>query len=406
MQAVVFHAVGDIRLEDVAEPKIQQQSDAIVRITASAICGTDLHMVRGTMSGMEPGTILGHEAVAMVEEVGSDVRNLRPGDRVVVPSTIGCGTCSYCRAGYYAQCDRANPNGPDAGTCFFGGPKQTGPVDGLQAEYARIPFAHTGPVKLPESMSDDEAVLLSDIFPTSWFGARLAEITPGDTVAVFGAGIVGQVAMASAVLQGAGRVLAVDRIPGRLDMARMQGAEPVNFDEENPVEAIKHLTGGIGADRVIDAVGVDAQRAISGPAASQGAEMSESFDAERSQVAPEASPRGDNWHPGDAPSQALVWAVQSVAKAGTLGIIGVYPPSAQSFPIGLALNKNLTVNMGNCNHRRYVHDLIDVVASGRMGLAANITQSEPIADVIAAYEAFDRREPGWVKVKIEPSSTH
>jgi threonine dehydrogenase-like Zn-dependent dehydrogenase len=404
MKAVVFHGVGDIGLEEVAEPKIEQPTDAIVRITASSICGTDLHMVRGTMTGMEPGTILGHEAVGVVEEVGSDVRNLRRGDRVVVPSTIGCGSCSYCRAGYYAQCDVANPNGPGAGTCFFGGPKQTGPVDGLQAEYARVPFAHTGPVKLPESMSDDDAILLSDIFPTSWFGARLAEVTTGDTVAVFGAGIVGQLALASAVLQGAGRVVAVDRVPGRLDMARMQGAEPVNFDQEDPVEVIKHLTRGIGVDRVIDAVGVDAERATSGPAADQAADMSESFDAERSQVAPEVSPRGDNWHPGDAPSQALVWAVQSVAKAGTVGVIGVYPPTAQSFPIGLAMNKNLTVNMGNCNHRRYVHALIDIVASGQMGLAANVTQTEPIADVIAAYEAFDRREPGWVKVKIEPSS--
>lgn len=162
MKAVVF--------DDVAEPKIVDDSDAIIRTTASAICGTDLHMIRGTMPGMEPGTVLGHEAVGIVEEVGKGVRNLRPGDRVVVPSTIACGHCSYCRAGYQAQCDVANPNGPQAGTSFFGGPQMTGPVDGLQAEYARIPFAHAGLVKLPEEVSDDQAILISDIFPTAWSG--------------------------------------------------------------------------------------------------------------------------------------------------------------------------------------------------------------------------------------------
>src|SRR3954468_5247442 len=186
MKAVVFHGVGDIRLEDVAEPRIQKPSDAIVRITASAICGTDLHMIRGTVSGMKPGTILGHEAVGGVEDLGPDVRNLKKGDRVVVPSTISCGYCSYCRAGYNSQCDNANPNGAHAGTAFFGGPKESGPFDGLQAEYARVPFANAGLLKLPDLIEDDCAILLSDIFPTGWFGAQLAEVTPGDTVAVFG----------------------------------------------------------------------------------------------------------------------------------------------------------------------------------------------------------------------------
>src|SRR3954471_20097411 len=171
MKAVVFHGVGDIRLEDVAEPRIQKPNDAIVRITASAICGTDLHMIRGTVSGMKPGTILGHEAVGVVEELGPDVRNLKKGDRVVVPSTISCGYCSYCRAGYNSQCDNANPNGKNAGTAFFGGPKQTGPIDGLQAEYARIPFAASTLVALPEDISDEQAIPISDIFPTGYFAA-------------------------------------------------------------------------------------------------------------------------------------------------------------------------------------------------------------------------------------------
>ncbi len=404
MKAVVLQGVGDIRLEDVPDPKIEHPADAVVRVTATAICGTDLHLVRGTVPGMRPGTVLGHEAVGVVEEVGPEVRNLRPGDRVVIPSTIGCGVCSYCRAGYYSQCDRANPNGPGAGTCFFGGPASTGPVDGLQAEYARVPFAHTGPVKLPEAMGDDDAILLSDIFPTAWFGARLAEVSPSDTVAVFGAGVVGQLAMASARLQGAGRVFAVDAIPSRLNMARMQGAEPINFEEEDPVEAIRELTAGIGVDRAIDAVGVDATRPRSGPVAEALQDRAQGFEEELAQVAPETNEQDGQWRPGDAPSLALEWAVQSLAKAGTLGVIGVYPPGARHFPLGLAMNRNLTVKLGNCNHRRYLPELIDIVASGRMGLAANLTQREPFASVVDAYRAFDRREPGWVKVELAPAS--
>ena len=408
MKAVVYHGIGDIRLETVKDPSIEEPTDAIVRITASAICGTDLHFVRGTMPGTEPGTILGHEAVGIVEEVGSEVRNLRPGDRVVVPSTIACGYCSYCRAGYTSQCDNANPNGP--GTAFFGGPSMAGGFDGLQAEYARIPFAMTGPVKLPEAMADEDAILLSDIFPTSWFGAELAEVGPGDTVAVFGAGIVGQLAMASARLKGCGRLFAVDHIASRLDQARMQGAEPIDFDREDPVEVIKALTGGIGVDRVIDAVGIDAVRPSGGPAAEAADQQAEQFDRERDQVAPETNVASDGtWTPGDAPSQALRWAVQAVAKAGTVGIIGVYPPSAEAFPIGEAMNRNLTIRAGNCNHRRYLPDLIDVVASGRMSLWENLTQELPLGDdVIDAYATFDRREPGWVKVALDvaPDKSH
>ncbi len=223
MKAVVWHGVGDIRLEDVREPTIQDPNDAIIRITASAICGTDLHMVRGTLTGMVPGTVLGHEAVGAVEEVGKNVRNLRVGDRVVVPSTIGCGYCSYCRAGYFSQCDNANPNGRLAGTASFGGPKMSGPFQGLQAERARIPFANAGLVKLPDEVSDDQAIMISDIFPTGYFGADLAEIKPGNTVAVFGCGPVGQFAILSAMLKDAGRVFAIDRVPSRLEMARRKG---------------------------------------------------------------------------------------------------------------------------------------------------------------------------------------
>jgi threonine dehydrogenase-like Zn-dependent dehydrogenase len=397
MKAIVWHGVGDIRAEDVPEPRIQDPTDAIVAITASAICGTDLHFVRGTMSGMREGTILGHEAVGVVEEVGADVRNLVPGDRVVVPSTIGCGVCSYCRAGYYAQCDTANPNGP--GTAFFGGPEAAGAFQGLQAERARIPFANTGLVKLPDEVGDDDAIALSDIFPTGWMAAENAEIAPGDTVAIFGCGPVGQFAIASAKLMEAGRVFAVDEVPSRLDMARAQGAETVDFSAEDPVATLKRLTGGIGVDRAIDAVGIDAEPGPGGADAD-----GPDYAAEVREVAPEINPQGELWRPGRAPSQALRWAVDALAKAGTLSIVGVYPPEAEHFPIGMAMNKNLTVKMGNANHRRYLPHLIELVRSGVVVPSQVLTQVEPLTGAVEAYEQFDRRRPGWVKVALDPAA--
>ncbi|HET6655052.1 MAG TPA: zinc-dependent alcohol dehydrogenase [Gammaproteobacteria bacterium] len=401
MKAVVFHGIGDIRLDDVAEPTIQNPTDAIVRITASAICGTDLHMIRGTLPGMKDGRVLGHEAVGVIEEVGDNVRNLRPGDRVVVPSTIACGYCSYCRAGYYAQCDNANPNGRLAGTAFYGGPESTGGFNGMQAEFVRVPFAHVNLVRLPEAVSDEQAILISDIFPTGYFGADLAEIEYGDTVAVFGCGPVGLFAIASAGLMGAGRILAVDQIPSRLDMARAQGAEVIDFSREDPVGTIRELTGGIGADRVIDAVGIDAVHPHGGPADGANAEQ---FQQEVHQVAPDANPHDGNWERGDAPSQALRWCVDSVAKAGTVAIIGVYSPQMQSFPIGAAMNKNLTLKMGNCNHRRYIPDLVNQVKSNVINPLNVLTQREPLVSAIDAYKTFDKREAGWTKVALVPGA--
>ena len=330
------------------------------------------------------------------------VRNVEVGDRVVIPSTIACGACAYCRAGYYSQCDEANPNGKRAGTSFFGGPEATGSSDGLQAEKARIPFAHVGLVKLPDAVSDEQAILISDIFPTGWFGAEIAEVGEGDTVAVFGAGPVGQFAIASAKMMGAGRVFAVDRREDRLAMARKQGAECVNFETEDPVETLVALTGGIGVDRVIDAVGVDAEHAHHGDAAPDG-EEAERFAAQKDRVAPEQNPQGENWHPGDAPGQALEWAVQALAKAGTLGIVGVYPPHVSTFPIGQAMNKNLTLKMGNCPHRRYVPMLVDMVRTGACDPTAILTQTEEIGDAVEAFRRFDQRQSGWIKVEVLPA---
>ncbi|WP_106478890.1 zinc-dependent alcohol dehydrogenase [Phytohalomonas tamaricis] len=400
MKAVVFHAIGDIRVDDVPEPQIQEPTDAVIRLTTSALCGTDLHFIRGTFTPMKEGTILGHEGVGIVEQLGDDVRNLSIGDRVVVSSTIGCGTCSYCRAGYYAQCDVANPNGKQAGTSFFGGPAPTGPFNGLQAEKARIPFATTVLTKLPDEVSDEQAIVMSDILPTGYFGADIAEIKDGDSVAVFGCGPVGLCAIVSAKLFGAGRVFAIDSKQDRLDKARELGAECINFDREDPVETLQRLTGGIGPDRAIDAVGIDAQHAHDHDAGEKG--DIETEEQESRTNAPDTNPDGDNWHPGDAPSQALQWAVQSLAKAGTLSIIGVYPPDFRAFPIGMAMNRNLTLKMGNCNHSKYIPKLVDMTVMGRIDPAKILSQATPISDVLEAYKAFDRREEGWIKVALEP----
>lgn len=402
MKAVVFRGIGDIRLEDVEEPRLEKPTDAIVRLSASAICGTDLHMIRGTMPGMRPGTILGHEGVGFIEELGEDVRNFSVGDRVVICSTIACGACVYCRAGYYSQCNEANPNGALAGTAFFGGPELSGPFHGMQAEKVRVPFAHVGMVRVPEGVADDQAILISDIFPTGYFGAELAEIKPGDTVAVFGAGPVGQFAIVSARLLGAGRVFAIDCHEDRLGMARAQGAEIINFEEEDPVETLRRLTNGIGVDRAIDAVGVDAMHAHHGPAAKAARQEAAEFKRELKEVAPKTNPDKGNWVPGDAPSQALMWAVQALAKAGTLSIIGVYPQTARTFPIGEAMNKNLTLKMGNCDHRRYVPKLLELVRTGGVDPTAILSHVEPMTSALDAYRNFDLRKPGWLKVELEP----
>ncbi|MBL7498077.1 glutathione-dependent formaldehyde dehydrogenase [Frankia sp. CNm7] len=404
MRAVVWHGVGDIRLDTVAEPKIEQPTDAVVRITTAAICGTDLHFVRGTVPGMKPGIIIGHEGVGVVEEVGRSVRNVRRGDRVLLSAVLGCGSCSYCRSGYFAQCDDINPYGRRAGSGFYGAPKDNGSFDGLQAEYARVPYAHTNLFRLPDSISDDQAIPLSDIYPTGYFGAVIAEVSDGDVVAVWGCGPVGQFAILSAFQRGATRVIAVDGHADRLERAQALGAEVVNFNEEEPVEALLDLTRGIGPDRAIDAVGVDAESPKSGPAAARARAQDDQHRAELREIAPETNEHDGHWKPGDAPTQAHTWAVESLAKAGTLGIVGVYPPTDRFFPIGTAMNKNLTINMGNGNHPRYIPKLLAMVESGVAHPEKVLTQHEPMRDVLAAYEEFDLRRPGWLKVALDPAS--
>lgn len=394
MKAVVFHGVGDIRVDDVRDPEIVEPTDAIVKITTSAICGTDLHFVRGTMPGVIPGTILGHEGVGVVEEVGSQVRNLRLGDRVVICSTIACGYCSYCRDGSFSQCDNANPEG--SGTAFFGGPKSAGGYHGLQAEYARVPFANTTLVRLPDALTDDDAIGISDIFPTGYFAADMAKISPGRTVAIFGCGPVGQFAVASAILMGAGRVFAVDKIASRLEAAADQGAEIIDYGREDPVEVLRELTGGIGPDRVIDAVGVEAERYAEGDDRAR-------YQREVAEIAPERASTSQ-WQPGNAPTSALEWAVESVAKAGTISVVGVYPISVRWFPTGSAMMKNLKIRMGNCPHRRYIPTLIELVRSGMIDPGDVLSHVGPLVSAVEAYEAFNERKPGWVKVELDTAA--
>src|SRR5262249_2062746 len=286
----------------------------------------------------------------------------------------------------------------------FGGPESTGSFHGLQAEKARIPYANVGLIKLPDSVTDDEAILLSDIFPTAYFAAKLADVKSGDTVAVFGCGPVGQFVIASLKLLGAGRIFAVDTIPTRLDMARAQGAEVIDFNVEHPVKMLKHLTKGIGVDRAVDAVGVDAVRPRSGPAAKEAKFKSSIYRDAMRMVAPKTNPRNGNWNPGDGPSQALEWAVDALAKAGTLSIVGVYPQTMIHFPIGEAMNKNLSINSGNCNHRKYIPRLIDMVAANVVHPTRVLTQVEPLTSVLDAYKAFDQRQAGWIKVELEPAA--
>ncbi|MBO0869617.1 MAG: alcohol dehydrogenase catalytic domain-containing protein, partial [Micromonosporaceae bacterium] len=393
-----------IRLDDVPEPMIEQPTDAIVRITTSAICGTDLHFIRGTVPGMKPGTVLGHEGVGVVAEVGSGIRNFRPGDRVLLSAVLGCGSCVYCRSGYFAQCDDINPGGPRSGTASYGSPIQQGPFAGLQAEYARVPFAHTNMFHLPPNVSDAQAIPLSDIYPTGYFGAVIAEVTDGDVVAVWGCGPVGQFAILSAFGRGAARVIAIDGHHDRLERAAALGAEVVNFNTEDPVVAVMELTRGIGPDRAIDAVGVDAQSPKAGPAAAKARQWESQNREELAQIAPQTNEHNGEWKPGDAPAQAHHWAVETLAKAGTLGVIGVYPSTDTFFPIGTAMSRNLTINLGNGNHPRYIPRLLAMVGSGMVEPEQVLTQHEPMREVLNAYREFDRRRPGWLKVAFAPAS--
>ena len=263
-----------------------------------------------------------------------------------------------------------------------------------------MPFANIGLVRVPDDIRNGDAVVLSDILPTGYFGAELARIKSGNTVAVFGCGPVGLFAIKSAFLMGASQVFAVDKVTARLEIARSFGAEIIDFESEDPIEAILELTGGIGADRVIDAVGIDADHPHSGPAFEHEKDQVSEFDEQLKQVAPEAHPEGPVWKPGDGPGQVMNWAVEAIAKAGTMSIIGVYPETVRFFPLGKVMNKNLKINMGNCNHRRYIPMLMDMIQEGEIRPQEVISHIETLTGAIDAYKAFDQRREGWVKVEL------
>ena len=400
MKAVIWNGIGDLKLVDVDEPSIEDVGDAIIRITGSAICGTDLHMVRGTMAGMKKGTILGHEAIGIVESIGPSVKQFAPGDKVVVCSTIACGRCKFCEAEEYSSCDNANPMGAEAGTAFFGGPSVTGSFNGLQAEKARIPFADFTLVKIPDGIADEDSLICSDIFPTSFQSAEMADVKKGDIVAVFGCGPVGQLAIASTKLLGAKQVFAIDSKLDRLALAETQGAIPINFDKVDPVQALKAQTFGFGPDSCIDAVGVDAEGPHSGPAKVSSIMETAQNLIDQKMVAPQTVAFGDQFRQGDAPSKVLTWCVEAVRKSGVISIIGVYPPTARFFPIGMAMQKALTIRAANCSHRKYIPRLFKLMQETGFKPSLIISKEEKLEDAISCYKHFDHRDQGWTKVRL------
>ena len=307
MKALVFKSVGNIALEEVHEPKLEDARDAIIKITTTSICGTDLHFIRGTVPGMKSGTILGHECIGIVDSIGKSVKKFKIGDRVIVPSTIACGTCEYCLKELYSQCDNANPHGATAGTAFYGGPIPTGPFNGMQAEKTRVPYADTSLIKIPEKISDEQVLLLSDILPTAYMAVEFADVQPTDTVAVFGCGPVGQLVIACLKKHNVKKIFAIDRVPSRLKLAASQGAQVINFDETDPVKELKRLTENKGPSKIIDAVGIDAEYPKSGSA------LKDEFKRELEKIAPQINPHDGNWVPGNGPSQALRWAGSAIA---------------------------------------------------------------------------------------------
>ncbi|MDR0966600.1 MAG: alcohol dehydrogenase catalytic domain-containing protein [Myxococcales bacterium] len=361
MKAIVYFGPGDIRLEEMRDPDLEAASDAIVRLTASAICGFDLQIARGSVPQMRPGTILGHEAVGVIEDLGEDIRNFEIGDRVLLCPTLACGACRQCRRGHYAHCTRANPNGPSFGAAMFGGPAPSGPFHGLQAEYARVPFAHTTLLHLPESLSDADGLALTDAIPTGLFAIRLTQLRPGQSLAVFGCGPVGQQAIAFAQRIGAGRIFAIDRLASRLEAARARGAEAIDLEREDPVEVIDRLTQGEGVDCVIDAVPIDALPSrLSAPTELDGNSHRQRNGTTRDRLLPLLETlRSAELPLTDASEQAFEWSCAVAGKSGTLAILCFQPGQVQRFSLASALQKNLTLRLGTCHHRKYLPRLIE-----------------------------------------------
>ncbi len=380
---------NDVRVEQVPDAKILDERDAIVRVTSTAICGSDLHLYGGFIPTMERGDVLGHEFMGEVVETGSAVRNLRKGDRVVVPFPIACGSCFACKRGLFAACENTNPNAWMAEKMWghspagvFGYSHLLGGYAGGQAEYARVPFADVGPLKAPEGMSDEQVLFLSDIFPTGYMGAEMCNIQPGDTIAVWGCGPVGLFAMKSAFLLGAERVIAIDRFPGRLRVAREKvKADTVNYEEHDIYDALKDMTGGRGPDACIDAVGMEAHA----PG------MVGAYDRAKQAVALET----------DRPI-ALRQAIMACRNGGTVSVIGVYGGFIDKFPMGSLMNRGLTIRTGQCHVHKYMRPLLQRIQNGEIDPTFVITHEMRLEDAPEGYAMFQKKEDDCVKIVLKP----
>jgi threonine dehydrogenase-like Zn-dependent dehydrogenase len=390
MKALCWHAARDVRVETVPDPQIVESRDAIVKITSTAICGSDLHLYNGYMPTMEPGDILGHEFMGEVVAIGRDNKKLKVGDRVVVPFTIACGGCYFCKKGLTSLCDNTNPNAEAARkvmghspSSLFGYSHLLGGFAGGQAEYVRVPFADFGPMKIPSSLRDEQVLFLTDIFPTGYMAAENCGIEPGDTVAVWGCGPVGQFAIQSAWLLGAQRVIAIDRVPERLEMARQKGkADTINFAESKVYDCLLEMTAGRGPDRCIDAVGTEAHAGCS-------------FDALLDRAKQAAFLATDRAH-------ALREAIFCCRKGGTISVPGVYIGFLDHIPFGAAMNKGLTIKMGQTHVHRYLGRLLERIEAGQIDPSFVISHRLPLADAPRAYQVFCDKQDRCIKVVLTP----
>jgi threonine dehydrogenase-like Zn-dependent dehydrogenase len=389
MKALCWHGKHDVRYETVPDPGIEEPRDAIVRMTSCAICGSDLHLFDGFMPTMEKGDVLGHEFMGEVVEVGPGNKKLRVGDRVVVPFTICCGECEQCQRGNWSVCERSNRNKAIADKVFghstaglFGYSHLTGGYAGGQAEYVRVPFADVAPVKIPDGLSDEQVLFLGDIFPTGWQAAVQCDIQPTDTVAVWGAGPVGQFTARSALLLGAKQVVVIDRLPDRLSMAKACGALTINFDKESVVERLNELTGGKGPEKCIDCVGMESH---------VGSTIDTFYDRAKQAVMAES----------DRP-HVLREMIYVCRPAGVLSIPGVYAGLVDKIPFGVLMNKGLTVRTGQTHVKRWTDDLLRRIESGQIDPSFVITHSERLEDGPQMYKTFRDKKDGCIKVVLKP----
>jgi threonine dehydrogenase-like Zn-dependent dehydrogenase len=389
MRALTWHGKGDVRCEDVPDPKIEQAGDVIVRITSTAICGSDLHLYDGFMPTMEKGDVLGHEPMGIVEEVGSTVTKLKKGDRVVVPFNISCGTCWFCEKGLYSLCDTTNPNHKLAEQAMgfspaglFGYSHMLGGYPGGQAQYLRVPHADVGPIKIESDLPDEKVLFLSDIFPTGYMAAENAQIEPGDTVAIWGCGPVAQMAIRSAWILGAGRVIAIDDVPERLEMARAGKAETIDMSKEKVYDRLQDMTNGRGPDSCIDAVGAEAH----------GSNILEDI-ADKAKTAIMLAT--------DRPA-ALRQAIICCRKGGTISIPGVYIGAPDKVPMGPAMNKGLTMKMGQTHVQRYTKPLLEKIEAGEIDPSFVITHIRPLEEGPGLYKTFRDKKDGCIKVVLKP----